>query len=359
MDQLIQEYVDSAGVTMRVDRRQGVIRGVKILGIRSRNGREYLPQALSRAVPLYENAKVNVNHPKGPPDQVRDYQERLGVIRNVRFRPDEGLFADLYFNPKHAVAEQLIWDAEHMPENVGFSHNVVARTSRRGDRVVVEAICRVQSVDLVADPATTSGLFEAAAQPASDPAAPGCGNVPSGEHQQADRAGQPATSGADAEVEATSAGEPLCEVVPAADALAALTVEQLCRSRPDLVEALRCSQQKRLAELEAEVERLREAEARYRRCELVDRLLAEHGLPKPSEALDADDGLVSRRFYQSLLKAENEALVREMIRERAAVIRTVRQSTAPLAAEKPQSRAQFSSIGRIDDVRAFVEAITG
>ncbi|MGO9597438.1 MAG: hypothetical protein ACLP7Q_05395, partial [Isosphaeraceae bacterium] len=54
-------------------------------------------------------------------------------------------------------------DAEHAAENVGFSHNVEARTSRRGDRVVVEAILRVQSVDLVADPATTRGLFESAA----------------------------------------------------------------------------------------------------------------------------------------------------------------------------------------------------
>ena len=43
---------------------------------------------------------------------------------------------------------------------MGFSHNVEARTARRGDRVVVEAITRVQSVDLVADPATTRGLFE-------------------------------------------------------------------------------------------------------------------------------------------------------------------------------------------------------
>ena len=56
-----------------------------------------------------------------------------------------------------------MWDAEHAPENVGFSHNVEARVGRRGDRVVVEAIIRVQSVDLVADPATTRGLFESAA----------------------------------------------------------------------------------------------------------------------------------------------------------------------------------------------------
>ena len=148
---------------MRVDRQAGVIRGVKVLGLESRNGRTYLPEALAQAAPLYEDAKVNVNHPKGNPAGPRDYQDRIGTIRHVAVRPGEGLFGDFHFNPKHALAEQLMWDAEHAPENVGFSHNVEARVGRRGDRVVVEAITRVQSVDLVADPATTRGLFESAA----------------------------------------------------------------------------------------------------------------------------------------------------------------------------------------------------
>ena len=160
MNELLQEYCDSRGVRMRVDRHAGVIRGVKILGLHSRNGRQYLPETLTRAVPLYEGAKVNVNHPKGNPLSPRDYQDRIGVIHGVAMRPGEGLFGELHFNPKHALAEQLIWDAEHAPENVGFSHNVQARTSRRGDGMAVEEITRVQSVDLVADPATTRGLYE-------------------------------------------------------------------------------------------------------------------------------------------------------------------------------------------------------
>ncbi len=160
MSEQLQEYCDSRGVRMRVDRESGVIRGVKILGLKSRNGRSYLPEALREAAALYENAKVNVNHPKGHPASPRDYQDRLGQIRGVELRPEEGLFGDLHFNPKHALAEQLAWDAEHAPENVGFSHNVEARTSKNGEEVVVEAITRVQSVDLVADPATTRGLFE-------------------------------------------------------------------------------------------------------------------------------------------------------------------------------------------------------
>jgi hypothetical protein len=163
MSEQLQEFCDSRGVPMRVDRAAGVLRGVKILGLKSRNGRTYLPEALQQAAALYENAKVNVNHPQGHPASPRDYRDRLGQIRGVELRPDAGLFGDLHFNPKHALAEQLAWDAEHAPENVGFSHNVEARTARRGEEVVVEAITRVQSVDLVADPATTRGLFESCA----------------------------------------------------------------------------------------------------------------------------------------------------------------------------------------------------
>jgi hypothetical protein len=160
----LQEFVHCGGTDLRVDAAAGVIRGVKLLGLESRNGRTYLPEALRQAMPLYEGAKVNVNHPRGGPLAPRDYQDRIGQVRGVTLR-DEGLFGDFHYTPRHALAEQLAWDARHAPENVGFSHNVEARTARRGDRTVVEAILLVQSVDLVADPATTRGLFEGQAHP--------------------------------------------------------------------------------------------------------------------------------------------------------------------------------------------------
>lgn len=169
--EFLREYTDNRGVAFRVDRQAGIIRGVKILGLESRNGRTYLSAALNNAVGLYEGSKVNVNHPAGNPNGPRGYEDRIGVIRNVVLRAGSGLFGDFHFNPKHALAEQLIWDATHAPENVGFSHNVEARTSSKGGKVVVEEITRVQSVDLVADPATTSGLFESAATAPPDPLA--------------------------------------------------------------------------------------------------------------------------------------------------------------------------------------------
>jgi hypothetical protein len=172
MTEVLQEYVDSRGVTLRVDRAAGVLRGVKLIGLESLNGRRYRPAALAEAASLYEGAKVNVNHPKEGPLAPRDYRDRLGVIRQVEFRPEEGLFGNLHFNPKHALAEQLAWDAENNPRNVGFSHNVLARLSRDGEQTVVEAITHVQSVDLVADPAATQGLFEEESTAAATPVEP-------------------------------------------------------------------------------------------------------------------------------------------------------------------------------------------
>src|SRR5688500_5695881 len=100
MTEMSQEVVDSRRVALRVDRAAGVLRGVKLIGVESLNGRRYRPAALSAAIGLYEGAKVNVNHPKEGPLAPRDYRDRLGVIRQVEFRPDEGLFGNLHFNPK-------------------------------------------------------------------------------------------------------------------------------------------------------------------------------------------------------------------------------------------------------------------
>ena len=228
MPEPLQEYVDSRGVTLRVDRATGVLRGVKLIGLESQNGRRYRPEALAAAVGLYEGAKVNVNHPQNGPLAPRDYRDRLGVVRQVEFRPSEGLFGNLHFNPKHALAEQLAWDAENNPRNVGFSHNVLARLAREGDVTVVEAITHVQSVDLVADPAATQGLFEER-------------NTDATSTSEASR-GVPAPGGSsvrDADV-AKGAGlgdEPArLPGEAAAAALAALTLESLLMHRPDLLE---------------------------------------------------------------------------------------------------------------------------
>lgn len=154
--QRLLEYSSSRGLPLRVDRDRAVIYGVKILGLESQNGRVYTPQALAEARQLYEGKPVNVDHADG---SRRSYRDRIGRLVSVELRAD-GLYGDLLVNPKHPLAEQLFWDAEHCPENVGLSHDAQGRTRAVGGRVIVEQIQQVRSVDLVAEPATTRSLYE-------------------------------------------------------------------------------------------------------------------------------------------------------------------------------------------------------
>ena len=152
-----QEITVNRGVPLHVDREQGLIRGVKILGLASANGREYDRAAVDEAKGLYEGIAVNVDHAEG--SGPRSYRDRIGRLSLVEARPD-GLYGTLKVNKAHALADQLFEDAEHSPENVGLSHDATGRTKRRNGKTVVEAITCVRSVDLVAEPATTAGLFE-------------------------------------------------------------------------------------------------------------------------------------------------------------------------------------------------------
>jgi hypothetical protein len=147
---------------VRVDRAAGVLRGVKVLGRVSRNGRRYSPAALRSALRLYEGARVNINHPQRGGGKDRAVAERFGVLRRIRLEAD-GIRADLHYLTRHPLAEMIAEAAERMPEALGLSHNAEGRTARREGLEIVEQITRVLSVDLVSDPATTGGLFESLA----------------------------------------------------------------------------------------------------------------------------------------------------------------------------------------------------
>ncbi|MAT73056.1 MAG: hypothetical protein CMJ58_26530 [Planctomycetaceae bacterium] len=303
MAEIVQEFVDSRGVALRVDRDAGVLRGVKLIGLESRNGRRYRPDALAQAAALYEAAKVNVNHPKGGPLTPRDYQDRLGVIRNVEFRTAEGLFGDLHFNPKHALAEQLAWDAEHNPRNVGFSHNVLARLSREGDASVVEEITRVQSVDLVADPATTEGLFE----------------------QQGD-------------------DDVVDESAPAWDAL---TLATLAVHRPDLLDEIRSQQAALVSEQMAAAGR--EARTAERRLAIAEALAARGIAPPADEA--GRQRLLGAAFCEALTAA-NDRQFAKLLAER---VQSLPRGSAPCSVEQRMTLpARMPAIGNAAD---FARAI--
>lgn len=149
------------GGRLRVDHERGLIRDVKVLGLKSLNGREYTPQALREAVELYEGAKVNLDHPeRGRPDQARSFRDRFGKLVRARYVEGKGIYADLRYLKKDPLAAKFAEAAEEMPDIFGLSHNADGTERFRAGKPIVEQILKVRHVDVVSDPATVRSLYE-------------------------------------------------------------------------------------------------------------------------------------------------------------------------------------------------------
>lgn len=141
----------------KVDRDAGVIRGVRVCGLSSRNqGRRYPWDKLDPSV--YEGRPVNCGHGRDDRGDVPP-AARIGWLANVRPDPN-GPRADLHILNSHPLAAQVYEAAERNPALYGLSHVAHCRTRWEGGVEVIESIGRVDSVDLVADPATTRGIYE-------------------------------------------------------------------------------------------------------------------------------------------------------------------------------------------------------
>ena len=157
------EIVQSGSIA--VDREAGIIRGVRILGPVSANGRKYVPSAISGALAMYEGRPVNANHPpRSAPDSDRQVQDRIGWLSGVKLT-DGGLSGDLNILTGHPLASAVLEAADRNPALFGLSHNAEGRTRRENGSTLVEEIVRVRSVDLVSDPASTKSLFESEYKP--------------------------------------------------------------------------------------------------------------------------------------------------------------------------------------------------
>lgn len=146
----------------RIDTNAGVIYGVKVLGPKSRNGRVYEDAAIRKAVSMYEGVTVNLNHQRIDDSRVvpdRPIQDGWGVLRNARYK-DGSVFADLHYLKNHPATPQLVERAQRFPDTFGLSHDAAGDEQViEGERRVIE-LFEIRSVDVVADPATNSGLFE-------------------------------------------------------------------------------------------------------------------------------------------------------------------------------------------------------
>jgi hypothetical protein len=163
--------VESSGSSNRmvVDRENGIIRGVKVLGLISDNGRQYLPSAVKAAQKMYEGVKVNIDHPAHADDS-RSATDRFGKLINIHFVEGEGLYGDLEFLTTHPMAARICEAAERMPDAFGLSHNAQGEGDEKDGIFIVSKIVEVRHVDVVADPATTKSLSESIKkEPAMEP----------------------------------------------------------------------------------------------------------------------------------------------------------------------------------------------
>jgi len=161
-----QEDAFEAIAEDRIDREKGIIRGVKLLGVRSKNRRDYeTPGVRESGKKLLSGAAIYIDHPPTATTP-RSYRDKFGVVGSViEHVPGKGHFGDIHFNPKNPVAEQFIWDVLHAPKSFGMSINSSVkyadngRRNKAGDQVV-ESIEMLRSLDVVTRPGTTDGIFE-------------------------------------------------------------------------------------------------------------------------------------------------------------------------------------------------------
>lgn len=164
MKQKLQETFLSESA-LPVDRDLGVIRGVKILGRESKNGRTYSERALREASSFYEGIKVNIDHPdRSNPNQERSFTSFIGQLDKCRVT-ESGVYGDLNILKSSEHAESVFEAAERFPKQFGLSHNAEGDVIQKDGKFVVEQIFHVNSVDIVGSPATVDGIYESLEPP--------------------------------------------------------------------------------------------------------------------------------------------------------------------------------------------------
>jgi hypothetical protein len=148
-----------------LNRALNVIEGTVLITSRSVNGgkggRRYSDRALRQIAAMAEGLPAYLNHVS--PEMAfkpRDVKDLIGVHRNIRYFPNEGkVMSDLHVAEHHAP---LVFG---LAETLGgvIGNSLVSRGGVRMENgtEVVEEILLLRSADLVSDPATTKGLFEA------------------------------------------------------------------------------------------------------------------------------------------------------------------------------------------------------
>ena len=177
---------------------------------------------------------------------------------------------------------------------------------------------KVQSVDLVADPATTSSLYE--------------------------------STGASTSLVGHST--PIT--------VSAMTLEALRAARPDLVEAVRAEAAAEVIVLREQVDQLQGELVKHTRRESARALFREFGLPDPAQVTGPEQALSGSQFLEAVIAAPDETSMRVLVEERAALIAAARARHQATGEGRPQSREQHDGQRRPPlDARSFARLIRG
>ncbi len=147
-----------------VDTESGVIRGVKVIGCKSINNRRYPAETLAKAIPMYEGIGVYADHPgRNEQNADRSFDRKFAWLQSVKQDADGGLSGDLHYLTTDPRGPKLAESAARRPDLFGLSHNAEGKTKMQDGTLVITEITKVNSVDVVTDPATTQTLFESEA----------------------------------------------------------------------------------------------------------------------------------------------------------------------------------------------------
>lgn len=153
----IIERVTAPFTGSQVDREAGVIRNALICGWESANGRDYTRESFGDGS-QYCGRPVYANHSTGN----RRIEDKVGWFgESVTFDAQGRPRGDFHVLKSHPLVNAILEAAERNPALFGFSHVAICQTRPGANgREQVESVRSVESVDIVAEPATTNGFFE-------------------------------------------------------------------------------------------------------------------------------------------------------------------------------------------------------
>jgi len=152
----LTERVAAPFSEVRVDREKGVVYGVLLCGVESKNGRKYpWGKGLKHSKGMYER-KVGYWGHDATADQLCWYENEW---TDDKGRPR----ADMHVYKSHPKADRVFEAAERGAPEFGLSHVANCVTRTEGDWVIVESIEVVERVDVVEGPATVAGFHESKA----------------------------------------------------------------------------------------------------------------------------------------------------------------------------------------------------